>query len=74
VGQSLGWDHRGKRPRGMRRCRDKDRYGENSGTDKRIVTTRLATLQAAVEKASSVCEGLAITPDANYKQSLKANP
>jgi hypothetical protein len=32
------------------------------------------TVQAAVEKASSVCEGLAITPDANYKQSLKANP
>jgi hypothetical protein len=32
------------------------------------------TVQAAVEKASSVCEGFAITPDANYKQSLKANP
>ena len=32
------------------------------------------TLQAAVEKASSACAGLAITPDANYKQSLKANP
>jgi hypothetical protein len=32
------------------------------------------TLQATVEKASSVCAGLAITPDANYKQSLKANP
>ena len=32
------------------------------------------TWQATVEKASSVCAGLAITPDANYKQSLKANP
>ena len=32
------------------------------------------TVQAAVEKASSVCEGLAITPDASYKQSPKANP
>jgi hypothetical protein len=31
-------------------------------------------VQAAVEKASSVCEGLAITPDANYKQSLTTNP
>ena len=31
-------------------------------------------LQAAVEKASSVCAGVVITPDANYKQSLKANP
>jgi hypothetical protein len=30
--------------------------------------------QAAVEKASSVCAGDAITPDAAYKQSLKANP
>jgi hypothetical protein len=32
------------------------------------------TLQAAVEKASSVCTGLAITPNANYRQSLRANP
>jgi hypothetical protein len=31
-------------------------------------------VQAAVEKASSVCEGFAITPDANYKQSLMTNP
>ena len=31
-------------------------------------------VQAAVEKASAVCEGLAITPDANYRQSLTANP
>lgn len=31
-------------------------------------------VQAVVEKASSVCEGLAIAPDASYKQSLKANP
>ena len=31
-------------------------------------------LQATVEKASTVCEGLAITPDARYKQSLKADP
>ena len=31
-------------------------------------------LQAAVEKASTVCEGLAITPDSSYKQSLNANP
>ena len=31
-------------------------------------------VQAAVEKASSVCEGLAIAPDASYKQSLQANP
>jgi hypothetical protein len=31
-------------------------------------------VQAAVEKASAVCQGLAITPDANYKQSLKTNP
>jgi hypothetical protein len=31
-------------------------------------------LQAAVEKASAVCEGLAIAPDSRYEQSLKANP
>ena len=31
-------------------------------------------VQAAVEKASTVCEALVITPDANYKQSLKTNP
>jgi hypothetical protein len=31
-------------------------------------------VQAAVEKASAVCQGLAIAPDASYKQSLKANP
>jgi hypothetical protein len=30
--------------------------------------------QAAVEKASLVCTGLAITPDASYKASLKTNP
>jgi hypothetical protein len=30
--------------------------------------------QAAVEKASSICEGAAITPDASYKESLTANP
>jgi hypothetical protein len=30
--------------------------------------------QATVEKASSVCVGLAAVPDASYKQSLKANP
>jgi len=32
------------------------------------------TVQAAVEQASKVCAGLVITPDANFKQSLKANP
>ena len=32
------------------------------------------TVQAAVETASAVCQGFAITPDANYKQSLKAKP
>jgi hypothetical protein len=31
-------------------------------------------VQAAVEKASAVCEGLAIAPDARYKQSLKVDP
>jgi len=31
-------------------------------------------VQAAVETASTVCAGIVITPDANYKQSLKANP
>jgi hypothetical protein len=31
-------------------------------------------VQAAVESASSVCEGLAITPDASYEQSLRTNP
>jgi hypothetical protein len=31
-------------------------------------------VQAAVERASAVCEGLAITPDATYRQSLKADP
>lgn len=31
-------------------------------------------VQAAVEKASTVCEGSVITPDASYKQSLKDNP
>ena len=31
-------------------------------------------LQAAVEKASSVCEGYAITPNTSYRQSLKTNP
>jgi hypothetical protein len=31
-------------------------------------------VQAAVEKASAVCEGSALTPDASYKQSLKDNP
>jgi hypothetical protein len=30
--------------------------------------------QAAVEKASTVCAGVAIAPDARYKQSLEANP
>jgi hypothetical protein len=30
--------------------------------------------QAAVEEVSSVCEGFAITPNANYMQSLKTNP
>jgi hypothetical protein len=30
--------------------------------------------QAAVEKASLVCAGVAAAPDASYKQSLKANP
>jgi hypothetical protein len=29
--------------------------------------------QAAVEKSSSVCAGVAAAPDASYKQSLKAN-
>jgi hypothetical protein len=29
---------------------------------------------AAVEKASTICEGSAIAPDVNYKQSLKDNP
>jgi hypothetical protein len=32
------------------------------------------SVQAAVEKASTVCEGSAIAPDASYKQSLKYNP
>ncbi|MBV9798855.1 MAG: hypothetical protein JO039_12485 [Solirubrobacterales bacterium] len=31
-------------------------------------------VQAAVEHASSVCEGSAITPDASYKEVLTANP
>lgn len=31
-------------------------------------------VQAAVEKASTVCEGDAITPDGAYEQSLKVNP
>jgi hypothetical protein len=31
-------------------------------------------VQATVETASSVCEGFAISPDARYRQSLKANP
>lgn len=31
-------------------------------------------VQAAVEKASTICEGSAITPDAGYKQSLEDNP
>jgi hypothetical protein len=31
-------------------------------------------VQAAVEKASAVCQGSAITRDADYKQSLKVNP
>lgn len=31
-------------------------------------------LQAAVETASSICEGRAITPDTYYKQSLTTNP
>ena len=31
-------------------------------------------VQAAVEKASTICEGSAIAPDASYKQSLKDNP
>jgi len=31
-------------------------------------------VQAAVEKASSVCAGDAITPDVVYKESLTANP
>lgn len=31
-------------------------------------------VQAAVEKASSVCAGDAITPDVGYKESLTANP
>jgi len=30
--------------------------------------------QTAVEEASSVCEGFAITPNASYRQSLKTNP
>jgi hypothetical protein len=30
--------------------------------------------QAAVEKESSICEGLAIAPDASYKTSLKTDP
>lgn len=30
--------------------------------------------QAAVEEASSVCEGIAITPTASYRQSLSTNP
>ncbi len=32
------------------------------------------TVQAAVETASTICEGSAITPDASYKESLKDNP
>jgi len=30
--------------------------------------------QVAVERASSICEGIAITPNARYRESLKANP
>jgi len=30
--------------------------------------------EAAVEGASSVCEGFAITPNASYRESLKTNP
>jgi hypothetical protein len=30
--------------------------------------------QAAVEAASSVCQGFAVAPNAAYKESLKTNP
>jgi hypothetical protein len=32
------------------------------------------SVQSAVERASTICEGSAIAPDADYKQSLKDNP
>ena len=31
-------------------------------------------VQAAVEKASTICEGSTIMPDASYTESLKDNP
>ncbi len=37
-------------------------------------TRKDRAVQAPVEKASTVCEGSAITPDASYKESLKVNP
>jgi hypothetical protein len=37
-------------------------------------TRRDRGAQAAVENASTVCAGLAASPDAKYKQSLNANP
>jgi hypothetical protein len=37
-------------------------------------TRKDRAVQAPVEKASTICEGSAITPDASYKESLKANP
>lgn len=37
-------------------------------------TRKDRAVQAPVEKASTICEGSAIAPDASYKESLKANP
>jgi hypothetical protein len=37
-------------------------------------TRKDRAVQAPVEKASTICEGSAIAPDASYKESLKADP
>ena len=37
-------------------------------------TRKDRSVQAPVEKASTICEGSAIAPDASYKESLKADP
>jgi hypothetical protein len=39
-----------------------------------VAYNRDRATQAAVEEASSVCEGFAITPNASYSQPLKTNP
>lgn len=37
-------------------------------------TRKDRAVQAPVEKASTICEGSAITPDASYKESLRTDP